>query len=251
MALKYRICRSNEGKNHNFSFIKRKERFMLIPPVLLKRLYLWLSYLTDITIEKRYSELSGDLFIRWRNGRLVVDTEAVNYAYGSLYDVFKLAFQKVDVNNRVKPKRVLLAGFGAGSVYRLVRETFGEQVSVVGLELDPVMIQIYRDYYAAADPHLEVLQIDTCDYFKQTQDVFDLIIIDVFVGDEVPDKLFDEAALKAMESSLNQQGCLMWNVIVENEKQKQQFKRAIDYFNYSNNWFVLNRVNRMFYFFKN
>lgn len=211
----------------------------------MNRWHKWLSYLTDIQIDTKHSEISGPIYIKWRNGKRVVDTETVNYAYGTLYEVFQQAFVKYDVQHKVKPKKILLLGFGAGSVFQLVRETFGREPEIVGVERDPIMLQIYRDYFLHSDANLTLIQADVQTYIQESTEKFDLILIDVFVGEHVPNTLFQESFVQFARNALSQSGVLMWNVIVEDADQKSKFDLLTTFFSPSLTWFVLNRVNRM------
>jgi spermidine synthase len=138
-------------------------------------------------------------------------------------------------------------GFGAGSVYRLVRETFGEKVKIRGVELDPVMIQIYHDYFKKESDQIQIIQDDVLSYMHRQTETYDMILIDVFIGENIPETVFADSFVYAVEKALNLNGILLWNTIVDSEKQNIKFNHLINLLQAKDSWFVLNEINRMIY----
>ena len=89
-----------------------------------------------------------------------------------------------------KPKTVLLLGLAGGSNAHLVNNLYPE-AEITAVEIDPLMIEIGFTYFNLAK--VKNLQIVTCDALDfvdgLTNEHYDLVLVDCFVGQEIPKKL--------------------------------------------------------------
>ncbi len=77
---------------------------------------------------------------------------------------------------------VLVIGFGAGSVYKVLTKHYAPQ-RVIGIEIDPLIIEIGKAYFAIKpSPKLRLICGDAQEEIAKLQDKFDLIIIDLYKG---------------------------------------------------------------------
>ena len=84
-----------------------------------------LSSLAPVRLE-RAQGLHGPLELTLENGRSVVNSANANQSFGSLHRVWQRCFADIDLT-RHRPERILLLGYGAGSVahrFALVRSSF-------------------------------------------------------------------------------------------------------------------------------
>jgi len=101
----------------------------------------------------------------------------------------------VDQIEEEKPeaKSVLLFGLGGGTMAHLISRQLPE-AHVTAVEIDPVMVQIAKDYFAIDSlPNLKILTADalrvisTPEKYQLNKDTFDVVIIDIYCGDKYPD----------------------------------------------------------------
>ncbi len=81
----------------------------------------------------------------------------------------------------VRPRRALVLGLGGGTVVQLLRRRFGE-VAVVGVELDPDVLELARREFDLEQPGLEIVQGDAFAYVETCTEQFDYVCVDLFRG---------------------------------------------------------------------
>jgi spermidine synthase len=85
-----------------------------------------------------------------------------------------------------EPHRVLLIGIGAGSMIRFL-EHYDARVDVDGVDIDPVVVDVARDYFGTRpSAHVRLLVRDGFDHVETTEERYDVIYLDAFLK-PVPD----------------------------------------------------------------
>lgn len=171
-----------------------------------------LSYFFPITLYKRKGELGHDLEVILTKGRKVLNTKKVNYSYGSLYELFECFFAKLKIENpNFNPKNILMLGMGAGSVMHLIKKYYPSALITV-VEKDMVVIEIsQRKFGLNKEFTFNLHYADAYEFVSSQNDVFDLIINDVFVDDEVPSELKSHRYLERLKTICNDQGIVVFN----------------------------------------
>ena len=176
------------------------------------------SFIAPIKVEERIGVVTPRLQIYLSKGRYVLDAVSVNYSFGGLATVFREAFSHFDVQGR-DIKNALILGFGAGSVASILRQEYKKAVHLTGVEKDPVVIDLARKYfrlerYQDLSLHLE----DAGDFVDQCDQQFDLIVVDLFVGAEVPPRFKQEKFLADLGRLLAPEGICFFNIAIHNEE---------------------------------
>ena len=107
----------------------------------------WFSYLWPIS-SKRETEHNGTLEISWINGEKLLNSAHTNYSYGSLQKVLEFGLRKI---NLPKVQNTLILGLGGGSVVYSLRNTFGYNQAIVGVEWDKKVLDIGLNDYGLKD----------------------------------------------------------------------------------------------------
>jgi spermidine synthase len=168
------------------------------------------------------SKKNGTLELTYLDGRLVLDSENANYSYGSLQEVLKLGLQQLSWDQN---GRALVLGLGGGSVVETLVEEFGHQGPIVGVEYDEELIAIaHEEFNLDRFSSLTVVIDDAFRWSFQNNQVFDLIIIDVFNDALVHPKVFDADFVDCIEQKLAKNGVLLINAGMEGVDQSNWFK---------------------------
>lgn len=147
----------------------------------------FLSYFWPQT-KKVPSRYNGTLEITWTNARKILDSANANYSYGSLQRVMEKSLERIDLR---RVGQVLLLGLGGGSVIASLREKFSFHGMITAVEIDPLVIEIARDEFGIrSSENLRIIEADALDFASSAESNFDLIIVDVFIDDKVPDPVF-------------------------------------------------------------
>lgn len=206
-----------------------------------------LSYFISFNIEERTSNCSEKIYVKLINNQIIVDTEKVNYSFGSLHQVFCKAFKKIKSLNVACYKKVLILGFGAGSIYSILRNNYQFKRQIVAVEKDEVMIQLFHEYFKIEDPNLQLSQEDAIKFLETNNEKFDLLVIDLFIDDEVPKVFLSHQFIIQIQNKINKNGLLIWNYMVNNQIQKEEFERLLSIMDCKDSWFVVDEFNRIIY----
>ena len=185
-----------------------------------------LSYLWLFTLERPASELTPSLTVRLDNGRLVVDAANVNYAYGELDTFFRAAFKRLGIPE-LHMRDVLILGFGAGNVATILREQEQDKtgpLAITGVEKDLVMPALGRRYFGldALEP-LTICIEDATQFVQSAADNrYDLIVVDLFVEDVVPQRFAQKAFLRRLGKLLKPGGLLFFNRLMDTDMHQKE-----------------------------
>lgn len=88
------------------------------------------------------------------------------------------------------PEKVLLLGLAGGSNAKLINDLF-PSAEITGVEIDKTMIEIGFKYFRLAKrKNLQIVTQDALDFVNElTDEHYDLVLVDCFVGQEIPKKL--------------------------------------------------------------
>ena len=156
-----------------------------------------LSFVFPILIEIIPSEVNGDLELSLQNGKLVVDSKSANYSFGSLHDVFQKIIKKFDFDPNKKD--ALILGFGAGSIATILNHEKKLNLQIDGVDLDPVLLNLYKKHFQLKDIQCTLYQIDAISYLESCSKHYDYIFIDVFVNLEVPESLKSQCFIELLQ----------------------------------------------------
>lgn len=169
-----------------------------------------ISYLYPIT-KKIESEFSGKLELTTINGKRLLDTEHTNYSYGSLQRVLKFSLKQLDLSNT---KSILLLGLGGGSVIKTIREDFKFELSITAIEIDPVVIEIAKkEFNVQDDKTTKIIKDDAFNFVKKNTTKFDLIIVDIFIDNIIPDQFLSLEFWANVLDNLEPNGTIIFNTL--------------------------------------
>jgi spermidine synthase len=171
-----------------------------------------------ITTDFNYLEVNK------RHGRYVLDSEHVNYSFGTLHKVFQKAFQltKHDLSSF---KKALLLGFGAGSVAHILQKELGFEGLITGVEIDAKVIELGGEFFglnSAQDLRIEIC--DAFDFVFKEQQNYDLIVVDLFIDHLIPEKFDQIEFLTQLNRLLEKGGMLLYNRMNQSFKDKNRIE---------------------------
>jgi spermidine synthase len=171
-----------------------------------------------VKVEEREGTVTPRLEIHLSKGRYTLDSANVNYSFGGLHTVFRKAFSRFKICE-TDIANALILGFGTGSVASILCDEYKKEIHLTGVEKDPVVIELARKYfhidrYKNLSLHIE----DADDFVENCATKFDLVVVDTFVGADVPDKFRQEKFLAGLGRLLSPGGISFFNVVVYDEK---------------------------------
>jgi len=184
----------------------------------------WLSYLMEVHLESSSSEHNEELHVSLSKGRLQLSTANAIYSYADKYENFYKTFEQVELNEKVDD--VLILGFGLGSIPYMLESKFGKKYRYTGVELDDEVIYL-ASKYVLSDLQSDVMLIeaDAINYMHQCTQTFDLICIDIFVDDQIPEVFLTTEFLHRIKDSLTEHGKVIFNHLADRPSYGKKAKK--------------------------
>ena len=108
--------------------------------------------------------------------------------------------------------QILMLGLGGGSAIKSILKRFPDcQLTVV--EWDPVMIKLYRELYGQ-DQAVTIIEGDATVVVPAMKETFDLVLVDLFKGNETPKELASAEFVQAIACVTSPTGYCLLNAFV-------------------------------------
>jgi spermidine synthase len=150
-----------------------------------------------------------------------IQVDNLTQSGGVVYEVWRSTLHKIK-NKKSKIKNCLILGLGGGSAAKLVRKYWPE-AKITGVEIDPVMIDLGKKYLGLADLNIDLKIQDAFEFCLKgnTQKTkYDLILVDIYVGYDVPEKFESDKFLKPVLRLLSSDGLIVFNRLYFGEKRR-------------------------------
>ena len=181
-------------------------------------------------LEKVKSPINGEIeVIRSLAFGTYIQVANLTQSGGILFDVWKKPLKKV-AGSKKQVASVLILGLGGGTVVKLVKK-FWPEAKITGVDLDPIMIELGKKYLGLDEKVVEISISDAFNflatYDSQHTTKFDLILIDLYVGDDFPKKFESENYIQRTRTILASGGIVIFNRLYYGEKRKVAVKFAV------------------------
>ena len=134
------------------------------------------------------------------------------------------AFKKFDID-KLSWKNILVLGVGGGTVIELLHAQFPDAY-ITGVDIDPVIIDIAKTYFLTGNlSYVQFVAVDAKKYMKESAGKYDYIIIDIFVGNIVPDFVKSKSFISCCKQRLSPNGAMCINYL-----QDRQYKEKSNEF---------------------
>jgi len=146
--------------------------------------------------------------------------------------VWRTALQKLQTSKTPNIQKVLILGLGGGGIAKIVRKNW-PQAKIVGVDVDPIIVGLGKKYLGLDKLGVEIIIQDAFVFLTSHQSPitnhYDLVCIDMYVGDQVPKKFETDAFLKLVLEILTSEGVAVFNRLYYGEKRKEaeEFHRKL------------------------
>ncbi|MFH1126443.1 MAG: fused MFS/spermidine synthase [Candidatus Altiarchaeota archaeon] len=114
------------------------------------------------------------------------------------------------------PENILVLGLGGGTVVRQYLGLFNASIDVV--ELNPTVVELAEKHFGIVkSERLNVILSDAFDYLESTGKEYDVIAVDLFEGDVIPEKFTTPEFMSLVSSRLRKAGIVVVNTITTGE----------------------------------
>jgi spermidine synthase len=183
-----------------------------------------LSYFWPQVVEKQISAQNGAITVYHRGGHYVLSVGGLTQSGGILDSLWKSVARQLP-----SPKHVLILGLGGGSAARAFHQAW-PQATIVGVDIDPVMIQLGKKYLGLAQiKSLTTVKADVFEWLPKAGRTFDVIVIDMYHGKQVPSEAETASFLTIVNSHIAIGGVVVFNRVLlpESKARVKKFEKLL------------------------
>lgn len=171
-----------------------------------------ISYLIPQLKYRTSSSFNKDITVVEVNGkyRLLVNGIQQTGPYDEA--IFKEVLKTFDVTHRSNVTSILMLGLGGGFVAKELHQHY-PSAKITCVDIDPVMEKIAKRFFGLKDIHqITYVSADARDYIKTVSaSSFDLVVVDLFIGDDIPSFVDSQEFLVPLRNSLKPGGVVVIN----------------------------------------
>lgn len=161
-----------------------------------------------------------------------MDSKNTNYSYGSLQRILRRGLQSIGFKNIKDSNSILVLGIAGGSVIKTLVNEIEFKGEITGVEIDPEIISLADKYFKLNEiQNLTIIIEDANQFVQKTNKTFDLIIIDIFQDNSMPEFLFETVFIKNTKSLLIPGGYLLFNTMIHTKSDLERNKLYRNHFN--------------------
>jgi spermidine synthase len=174
---------------------------------------------------------SGVLELKYLDGKILLDSPSASHSYGTVQKVLEFALQKIQLSNI---QTVLVLGLGGGSVIRSLRRRFRYRGRIKAVEIDPLMVNVAKyEFGLARDKRTKILCCEASAYVSGATKTFDLIIVDLFIDNQVSKEILSEGFWCKLKDRLSPNGYIIFNSMHETYSVTLSIKNEIQKWGFS------------------
>jgi predicted membrane-bound spermidine synthase len=188
----------------------------------------WYSYFDDVLIEKTESSQNEDLFVLLCNGRYQLCTNNAIYSYADKYDNFKIAFDKLKIE-QYDIQEVLILGMGMASIPYMLEKKYKRNYRYTAIEIDEEICGLASRYVLdELKSPIDIITTDAFHYVNMDIKKYDLVAMDVFVDVHVPSKFMTTSFLNKLKNKVHKGGILLYNILSDTKEDLQNSNVLIE-----------------------
>jgi spermidine synthase len=141
-------------------------------------------------------------------------------------NIWRTSLRKVRINKLKEISEILILGLGGGSMVKVIDKIFpGSKITAV--DIDPLMVELGEKHLGLDRKSVNVRIDDAYAFVKKTvkaKKKFDLICVDLYVGDQFPEEFESKDFMKLVMKLLKNSGAAVFNRLYYDEKRSQSVK---------------------------
>ncbi len=145
---------------------------------------------------------------------------------GIIKNIWNRTLKQVDSRKKIV-NSVLILGLGGGSIVEVVKK-YWPDAKITAVDFDSEMVRLGKKYLKLESKNVKVVIFDANDFltthYSQHAYRFDLILVDLYVGDEYPKKFESIKFLELIKKFLTNNGTAVINRLYYDKKRSESVK---------------------------
>lgn len=167
-------------------------------------------------LEERKSKYNGNLRVVKSFGLgTYIQSDGLTQSGGVVETIWKQTIKKI-YNSKFKINNCLILGLGGGTVVKIIHRNWS-QAKITGVDIDPEIVELGTRYLALDTSKTRVVIQNAYDYCL-VPNAYDLIVVDLYNGDEFPKKFESEYFIRLVSNNLAMSGVVVFNRLYYKDK---------------------------------
>lgn len=170
-------------------------------------------------LEERRSKFNENLkVVRSFGFGTYIQADGLTQSGGVVEEIWKSTLKKVKGERR-EVKECLVLGLGGGTVVKLINKNW-PGAKITGVDIDPEIVELGKKYLGLDEQKVKIVISDAAQYTKYNilNTKFDLIIVDLYNGDQFPKKFESKNYIHLVRSLLSREGTVVFNRLYYKDK---------------------------------
>ena len=152
-----------------------------------------------------------------------IKTGNLSQSGGVVDKVWNTTLKKLAKNKKKDIDTCLILGLGGGGMIKIVKK-YCPETKIVGVDIDPVFVNLGRKYMDLDNYEVDIVIEDAHKYLKNNSNKYDLVCVDVYVGDRVPEKFKSIGFVSLVNKTLSENGVAIFNRLYSGDERSQAMK---------------------------
>ncbi len=150
-------------------------------------------------LETITSPINGNLEVRRWGKDIYVTTGGLTQSGGLIKELWEKTLKRIKIYD-LRFKSWLILGLATGTLAKIISAKYSPS-KIVGVELDPAMIRIGQKYFGLDNiSNLQIIKDDAKKYVFQTKERFEIVIVDLYVGDQLPKFVYTPKFIRCVKT---------------------------------------------------
>lgn len=174
----------------------------------------WLSFIFPHTIASAHSRYNKTIHVIERFGSRELYVDGIQQSGPYTIRLWKTGLRDIGTNLPEEIKNILILGVGGGTLFGMLTAKF-PHAHITAVDVDAEIISLYKKYFMRGDvSSVSLVCEDARKFITQAvreKKMFDLVIIDLYIGNDVPDFVTNTAFLASIHRILAKKGMAVYN----------------------------------------
>lgn len=176
-----------------------------------------LSYIYPQTIARFTSPYNKDIRVVEEHARYKILVNGSPQSGPYIENLWKRACQSFGIPQKHVPRSILVLGIAGGTVIHLLRHWY-PKARITAIDIDKTMIDIGKKFFELDRINNLILKkADAKNFIHQTKQKYDLVIVDLSFGRNIPTFVSMHRFLSAIKKLRTHQGVIIINFLREKE----------------------------------
>jgi spermidine synthase len=184
-------------------------------------------------LEERESKFNGHLRVVKTLGiGTYIQADGLTQSGGIVESIWSSTLKRINKLTNQPINSCLILGLGGGTVAKLIRKNLPE-AKITGVDIDPEMIELGKKYLGLDELDVDIKIQDALVAAKRLMvkanetlrdERYDLVIVDLYQGDNFPEKFATEEFIELARTVLTSSGMAVFNRLYYGDKRPEAVK---------------------------